>query len=181
MSKIKIVKDTNPKLRSICAPVNMPLSKVDKAIINNMLEYLKLSQDDEYAKNHNIRSGVGLAAPQIGDYRRFFVVYFSHDNVTYEYAMVNPTIVEESAKLCCLNGGEGCLSVDKDHEGLVHRHYFITINAYDAVSEKEVSLKLEGYPAIVFQHEYDHLDGKLFYDHIDKFNPFVLKQDEVKI
>ena len=60
--KLKIVKDTNPIMRKKSEPVSLPLSKEDRELIDEMLNYLKLSQDEEYASKHNIRVGVGLAA-----------------------------------------------------------------------------------------------------------------------
>jgi peptide deformylase len=57
----------------------------------------------------------------------------------------------------------------------------VTIKAYDAISEKEVTLRLSGYPAMVFQHEYDHLDGVLYYDRIDKKEPFREDPEAVRI
>ena len=63
---LKIVKDNVKSLREKCAPVEMPLSKNDEKLLLEMLDYLKKSQDDEYAEKHNIRSGVGMAAPQVG-------------------------------------------------------------------------------------------------------------------
>jgi peptide deformylase len=85
---------------------------------------------------------------------------------------VNPKIIESSIKKTALQGGEGCLSVDKNHKGLVHRNYKIKMKAYNALINEEVIITATGYLAIVLQHEYDHLDGRFFYDRIDKNNPF---------
>ena len=71
--KFKIIKDNNPKMRKKSLPVDLPLSKEDKDTLDEMLYYLKLSQDEEYLKKHHIRSGVGLAAIQIGILKRMFV------------------------------------------------------------------------------------------------------------
>ena len=73
--KLKIVKDSNPIMRKRSLPVELPLSKQDKETLDAMLEHLKLSQDEEYAKKHNIQPGVGMAAIQIGLLKRMFVVY----------------------------------------------------------------------------------------------------------
>ena len=53
--KLKIIKDSNPIMRKKSLPVELPLSKQDKDTLDAMLEYLKLSQDEEYAEKHNIR------------------------------------------------------------------------------------------------------------------------------
>lgn len=170
--KYKIIKDNNPKIRRKSVEVSLPLNKEDQATLDFMLDYLKKSQDEEYACKHNIRPGVGLASPQLGILKRMFVVYFEDNDILYEYQLVNPKIVSTSVQKCALQAGEGCLSVDKDHQGLVHRYEKIIIKAYDALSKKDVTLTLSKYPAVVFQHEYDHLDGILFYDRIDKDKPF---------
>ena len=181
MMKIKIVKDNKPSLRKTCQEVSLPLAKEEVELLNSMTEYLKLSQDEEYAKKHSIRAGVGLAAPQVGVNKRMFVIYLRDEDKIIHLELVNPKITELSVKMCSLKGGEGCLSVDSKHDGLVHRHYKIKLHAFNQVSGKEEDIVLSGYPAIVLQHEYDHLDGVLFYDRIDAFNPFRLLPNEVEI
>lgn len=169
--KLKIVKDSNPIMRKKSLPVEMPLSKEDKKTLDMMLDYLKKSQDEEYAKKHNYRPGVGMAAIQIGLLKRMFVVYYETENGPVEYQLVNPVLLETSVKRCALEAGEGCLSVDKDHQGLVHRYYKIKLKAYEAIRGEDIELTAFGYDAIVLQHEYDHLNGVLFYDHIDNLAP----------
>ena len=75
--KLKIIHDNNPMMRKVSQEVALPLSKEDKETLDNMLEYLKLSQDEEYAKKHNIQPGVGLAAIQIGLLKK--IVLFQMD------------------------------------------------------------------------------------------------------
>ena len=170
--KLKIIKDSNPIMREKSLPVEMPLSQEDKITLDNMLEYLKLSQDEEYAKKHGLRSGVGLAAIQIGLLKRMFCVYLDEgDGEVFQVEFVNPRIVESSVKKCAIQSGEGCLSVDKDVPGLVHRSYKIKIVGYDAITGENVEITASGYLAVVLQHEYDHLDGMFYYDRIDKNNP----------
>ncbi len=172
MKKLRILKDTNPSLRKKSVEVKLPLSQEDKDTLLAMNEWLRLSQDDEYAEKHNMKAGVGMAAPQVGVNKRMFVIYFQNNDGTYtNYILVNPRIIEQSAKMAALNGGEGCLSVDNPHQGLVHRHNKIKLVAYNLLSDKEETITAEGYEAIVLQHEYDHLDGILFYDRIDPFQP----------
>ena len=169
--KLKIIKDTNPIMRKKSLPVDMPLSKQDKETLDAMLEHLKLSQDEDYAKKHNIQAGVGMAAIQIGLLKRMFVIYYQRDNEVVQYQLVNPVIIETSVKKCALEAGEGCLSVPKHHEGLVHRYYKIKMKAYDALTDEDIIITAMGYDAIVLQHEYDHLDGKFYYDRINPLNP----------
>ena len=169
--KLKIVKDTNPIMRKRSLPVEMPLSKNDKDTLDAMLEYLKLSQDEEYAKKHNIQAGVGMAAIQVGILKRMFVIYYQRDDEIIQYQLVNPVIIETSVKKCALEAGEGCLSVPNHHEGLVHRYYKIKMQAYDALTGEDIIITAMGYDAIVLQHEYDHLEGKFYYDRINTLEP----------
>ena len=170
--KLKIVKDSNPIMRKRSLPVEMPLSSHDKETLDAMLEYLKLSQDEEYSKKHNIQPGVGMAAIQIGILKRMFVIYYQRDEEIIQYQLVNPQIIETSVKKCALENGEGCLSVPEAHEGLVHRYYKIKLRAFDALTNEDIIISAMGYDAVVLQHEYDHLDGKFYYDRINPQNPF---------
>ncbi|MCD8195245.1 MAG: peptide deformylase [Coprobacillus sp.] len=178
----KIIKDTNPRLRKKSEEVSLPLSKEDEDTLNFMLDYLIKSQDDKYATKHNVTPGVGLAAPQLGILKRMFAVYFTDENGNqHTHQLVNPKIVEQSVKEAAMKDGEGCLSVDKPHPGLVHRKYQIKLEAYDQYEKANITIDVSGYAAIVYQHEYDHLDGILFYDRIDKNNPDKKKDNEIII
>ena len=169
--KLKIVKDNNPIMRQKSLPVEMPLSKEDKETLDNMLEYLKLSQNEDYAAKHNIKTGIGLAAIQIGLLKRMFVVYYGEGEDLVQYQLVNPKIIEYSLRKCALKNGEGCLSVDNDHEGYAHRYYKIKMEAYDALTDQNIVITARGFDAVVLQHEYDHLDGVFYYDRISKDKP----------
>ena len=169
--KLKIVKDSNPIMRKKSQPVELPLSQEDKKTLDDMLNYLKLSQDEDYAKKHNIRAGVGIAAIQIGLLKRMFCIYYETDEGIVQYQLVNPKIIEYSVRKCALKNGEGCLSVDVDHEGLSHRYYKIKMAAFDALRNEDIIITARGFDAIVLQHEYDHLDGLFYYDRIDNNNP----------
>ena len=176
--KFKIVKDNNPIMRQKSLPVELPLSAEDKETLDTMLNYIKKSQDDEYAKKHNIRAGIGMAAIQIGILKRMFVIYYEREDEVIEYQLVNPKIIEYSFRKCALKDGEGCLSVDGEHPGYAHRYYKIKMEAYDALTNQEIIITARGFDAIVLQHEYDHLDGKFFYDHIDPKKPSQVLMNE---
>ena len=169
--KLKIIKDSNPIMRKRSLPVDLPLSKEDKELLDSMLDYLKKSQDEDYAKKHNIRAGVGMAAIQVGVLKRMFVIYYQTEQGEVSYQLVNPKITETSVRKCALEQGEGCLSVDVDHPGLVHRSYKIKIEAFDALTNQDIKISATGYDAVVLQHEYDHLNGMFYYDHIDNKAP----------
>ena len=168
---MKIIKDNNPLMRKRSLEVPLPLSDMDRKTLNEMSEYLKNSQDEEWAKRHHARTGIGLAAVQIGILKRMFCIYIPFEDGLVEYQLVNPKIIETSVRKAALEHGEGCLSVDKDHEGLVHRYYKIKIKAFNALTNKEEVISESGYVAIALQHEYDHLDGKFYYDRINENDP----------
>ena len=168
-------------LKEKCDEVALPLSKEDRDILLEMVDYIKTSQNDELAEKYNIRPGVGLAANQIGLKKRMIAVYFEDEDKIHEYALVNPKIVSYSVKLCCLDNGEGCLSVPKDVEGYVYRNYKITVKAFDAITNKEITIKARGYLSIILQHEIDHLEGKLYTDRIDSKDPYKIIEDAILI
>lgn len=172
-----IVIEGNKILRNISTKVNLPLSSDDLNCLKSMYEYVVVSAIDELVEKYGIRPGVGIAAPQVGVNKRMFAVNFTdfldENGKQYTYALINPQITYKSKEMVYLPGGEGCLSVERDTKGLVTpRHYAIKIKTaiYDFTTNKvkNITLNLEGYPAIVFQHEYDHLDGILFTDKMYK-------------
>lgn len=93
------------------------------------------------------------------------------DEEALSKVMINPRIMRHSVKQTALPDGEGCLSIDDVYEGLVPRHKRITVEYYDINGDKHTE-KFKGYSSIVVQHEMDHLNGILFYDHINEENPY---------
>ena len=180
MKVFKIVTDKK-FLSQKCKEVSLPLSKEDKETALEMIEYLRISQDEELSKKYDIRPGVGLAANQIGLDKRMIAIYFVDEDKTHEYVLVNPKIVSYSVKLCCLDSGEGCLSVPVDVEGYVYRYYKVTVKGYDAITDKDVTIKARGYLSVILQHEMDHLEGKLYTDRIDPKDPFKIIEDAILI
>lgn len=169
-------------LHEVCEEVALPVNDEDKQLLLDMIEYLKTSQNDELAEKYNIRPGVGLAANQVGVKKRMIAIYFIDENGNInQYALVNPKIVSYSVKMSCLDNGEGCLSVPKDEEGYVYRHYKVTVKGFDVLTNKEVTIKARDYLSIILQHEIDHLDGKLYTDRIDEKEPFKIIEDAIII
>ncbi|MBR4178374.1 MAG: peptide deformylase [Bacilli bacterium] len=159
-------------LREKSKEVTFPMNEEDITLLNSMIMYLRLSQDEEYAKKNNIRAGMGLSAVQLGVLKRFFVISYKRDDGTFdEYKVVNPKIVSNSEELIYVEEGEGCLSVNKYVEGIVPRYARVTIEYYDEFGNKK-SIRVREEIAVAFQHEIDHLNGILFIDRIDKKNPF---------
>jgi peptide deformylase len=181
-----IIREGNPLLREKSAEVSLPLSKEDEDILVSMIEYIDNSIDEEIAEKYGLRAAVGIAAPQIGILKKMFVIYLTDEKgVEHFYPLVNPKIISYSDEQIYLPGGEGCLSVDRDVTGLIHRARRITAKAhlYDPETRKlkEVVIKLKNYPALVFQHEYDHLFGVLFPDHVNKTNPLFVPENSVPV
>ena len=106
--------------------------------------------------------GVGIAAPQVGILRRMVAVQrFDKESEPFEF-YINPEIVERIGEKKC--GGEGCLSVP-EIRGEVERWQIIRLRYRDEqFVEREETI--EGFTAVIFQHELDHLDGKLFIDYL---------------
>ena len=145
MLKTKDILDEKDKrLHQVSAEVTFPLTDTDKKNIDLMEEYLVNSQIEEKAKKYDLRPGMGMAAVQIGVLKRYIV------------------IVQEV---------EGCLSVNRECEGIVPRYARVTVDGYDMEGNK-IKIRAREELAIAFQHEIDHLNGILFVDKIDSKNPY---------
>lgn len=176
-----IIRDGHPTLRKVAKEVELPPSSEDIEILNRIEEFLVNSQDPVISEKYGLRGGVGLAAPQIDVSKRMLAMRVEdEDNREFNYALINPKIHSHSVEKAYLTSGEGCLSVDRDIPGYVLRYARITVKAYTRNGE-EVKIRLRGLPAIVFQHELDHLNGVMFYDHIDPKRPFTLKEKAIPI
>lgn len=166
-----IIREEHETLREIAKEVTIPLSDEDKKIGEQLLEYVKNSQDEEIAEKHGLRPGVGLAAPQINVSKRIIAVHTADENdELFSHILFNPKIISHSVEKTFLPNGEGCLSIDREIPGYVPRYSRITVRATNIKGE-EIKLRLSGFNAIVCQHEIDHLNGILFFDHINKENP----------
>lgn len=177
MKQTDILTEENNILRKTSEEVKFPLDKKDKKTIDNMIKYLRLSQDEEYARKHNIRGGMGLAFVQLGILKRIFVIsYLNEDGSFTEYTVINPKVVSYSEEMIYVEEGEGCLSVINDIDGIVPRHARITVEYFDTEGKKQVARVREEI-AIAFQHEIDHLNGILYTDKIDKKNPYKNKEN----
>ena len=178
MIKMKDILDEKDKrLRQISKDVSFPLSNKDKETIEEMIEYLRNSQDEELSKQYNLRPGMGLAAIQLGIAKRYFVVVYEYDEGQFEtYVLINPKIISNSVEKIYVDMGEGCLSVNREVDGIVPRYARVTVEAYDMEGRK-IHVRAREELAIAFQHELDHLNGIIFTDHIDPKNPFKNRND----
>jgi peptide deformylase len=151
-----------PVLRKMCEAISKDYPSL-KETIANMYETMYHA------------SGVGLAAPQVGLPIRIFIVdtapFSESDDVSKEEAValknfkktfINPTILKEEGDIWGFN--EGCLSIPDVRED-VFRHDTITIEYFDEDFNKKTEV-YDGLIARVIQHEYDHIEGILFTDHL---------------
>lgn len=162
-----IIREGHPNLTKKSVDISLPVSKENKQLGLKLLKYCVISQNEKLNENYNLRPGVGISAVQINILKRIFAIHFNDlDGSLISMIVVNPKIIKKSKELIYLNGGEGCLSVDRVTTGLTPRHKSITFEAwiYDVKEDnfKFVTKTLTNYPAIVFQHEYDHLGGILY-------------------
>lgn len=160
MAILEIIQPDNPILRKKAIRVTDFGNKL-QTLIDNMHETMIDAE------------GVGLAAPQIAESRRLILVRLPDDEESQEeygddagklYVLANPKIIKSSREM--VSGVEGCLSLP-GLLGEVDRHESITITGQDRHGNP-TRLKPKGWLARVFQHEIDHLDGKLFIDIAEK-------------
>ena len=153
-----------PVLRKVAEDITPDYPEL-KTLIDNMYETLERSE------------GIGLAAPQIGLSIRLVVInldLISDDLPEYKgfvHAFINPHILEVGGEE--VNMEEGCLSLPGIHE-TVKRGDKIRVKYMDEnfVPHDEW---VEGYLARVMQHEFDHLDGKMFVDHLSMLRKQMVK------
>lgn len=153
-----------------------PVLKVEGVEIEKDYEGLKELLDNMWETMYNAQ-GVGLAAPQIGKSIRLFIVDaspFADDEeegepdpkaaglADFRKVFINPIIEEEEGEEWAFQ--EGCLSIPGIRED-VYRKEKITITYFDENFEFHEDT-FDGYAARIIQHEYDHVDGILFTDHL---------------
>jgi peptide deformylase len=167
-----ILDEKDKRLRAKNKDVTFPLSKEKQKLINDMLEHLYYSQIEEYAKKYDLRPGMGLAAPQMGVNENFFVICHEEtENNFKNYVLINPKMISHSEELIYASEGEGCLSVNREVEGIVPRYARVTFTGYD-IDGNPVKYRAREELSIAFQHELDHLNGILFVDRIDPNDPY---------
>ncbi|MBD2206048.1 peptide deformylase [Calothrix sp. FACHB-1219] len=124
-------------------------------------------------------NGVGIAAPQIAESHRLFIVA-SRPNPRYPHApemaptaMINPKIIAHSPEV--VKGWEGCLSVP-GIRGFVPRYQKITVEYTDRYGNLQTQ-ELTDFVARIFQHEYDHLEGILFVDRLESKEDMITEEE----
>lgn len=174
MSILKILTYPDPTLREISKPVEI-FDENLKKLTQDMLETMYSAK------------GIGLAAPQVGVLQRVVVIDTrptDDEGKRYKYdemaelektipqplVLINPRIIKGEGKTTF---DEGCLSVPSFYE-TVQRYNVIEVETYDLNGNKK-TFKTDGLLAICIQHELDHLEGKLFIDHLS-----FLKSNKIK-
>ena len=110
------------------------------------------------------QDGVGIAGPQVGLARRIIAVQrFDKEGEPFE---VYPNVRIESFSGDIVSGQEGCLSVPGER-GSVPRYSVVVVSYKDPLTLRTVRDTVEGFTAVIFQHETDHLDGILYTDRAD--------------
>jgi len=151
------------------------LRKVAEEIDEDYVGLEKLIDDMWQTMYHT--DGIGLAAPQIGKGIRLMVIDASPmaedfpELEGFKRVMINPIITEFGDDNC--NESEGCLSLPGIREE-VKRPTKIKIE-YENKNFDLIEEELEGFAARVVQHEYDHVEGKLFVDHLSPLKKRLLK------
>lgn len=168
----KILDEKDKRLRSISEEVKFPLSKEDKDLIQEIIDYLTISQIPEYYEKYDLRPGMGLAFIQLGIPKNIFVIVLETEPEKFEnYVIINPKLISHSEELIYVGEGEGCLSINREVKGIVPRYARIKISYQDINGNNKV-IRVREDLSVAFQHEMDHLNGILFIDKIDKNNPF---------
>jgi len=146
---------------SVLRQVALPIKDINSPEFKNIVSELKAFVIE--------KGGMGIAAPQVGISQRFFIMS-SHPNERYPYApempitaIINPEIVWKSDEM--EKGWEGCLSVPA-MRGNLPRNTSIKVSYYTEENQL-VETEFNGFLARIFQHELDHLDGKLFIDRVE--------------
>ena len=157
MNKLEVLHFPDKRLRKVAQPVE----KVDRKI-KNIIEQMFFTMYEE--------KGIGLAATQVNIHKRIIVIDVS-ENKNEKIFLINPQIISLSKDLDTME--EGCLSVPGFYES-VSRPKTIKVSSLD-IDGKQIEFEAEGLLATCIQHEIDHLNGKLFVDHIS-----ALKRDRIE-
>jgi peptide deformylase len=160
----------NPVLRQSAQPIDNPLNPALQVLIDELQKIMIQS------------AGVGIAAPQVGISQRLIIVA-SRPTLRYPTApkmpptaMLNPQLVAHTQDT--EKSWEGCLSVP-GIRGLVPRFTTVTVAYLDRTGQPQQQI-LEGFVARVFQHEYDHLHGIVFIDHVEHTTELMSEQEYLR-
>ena len=148
MAKLNIVKMGDDALRRVCRPVEQITPRI-VMLLDDMIETMRAA------------NGCGLAAPQVGILRRIAVVEVEEGEVI---ELINPKIIAYAGEQ---EEQEGCLSIPNKW-GITKRPRHVTVRA---MNRKGETFEVSGSDLLAraLCHEIDHLDGKLFIDHVVRY------------
>jgi len=158
-------------LRRISKNVPLPLSRAHDKLIDDMISTMKKAK------------GVGIAAPQVGIGMRLFIVA-PQPSIRYPKApkmkpvtMINPVLVKHSRKR--VTDWEGCLSIP-GLRARVPRYQSIEIE-FTARDGRRLRGRLSGFVARIFQHEFDHINGRVYLDRVSDTRTFMTESEFRKL
>jgi peptide deformylase len=153
----------------------LPITEIGSPILRDRANSIVRREDpsldrliEDLIATAHAANGVGIAAPQVGNSIRLFIVAsrpsprYPHAPIMEPTAMINPKIISHIQEL--ESGWEGCLSVP-GVRGLVPRYREISVEYRDRQGQM-IQQELTDFVARIFQHELDHLDGILFPDRV---------------
>ena len=150
-----VLKQKSKRVRSIDGSI--------QKLINDMVETM-----------HSIPGRIGLAAPQIGHPLRVIVIGLPEEE---DLVLVNPEIVRRRGERLV---DEGCLSLP-GYVGQVKRAESVTVKGRDR-NGKEIRIKADGLLAQALEHEIDHINGKLYIDHLESMdNLYKIEPEETQL
>lgn len=149
MAKLDILHYPDPRLRTVAKPVEVVDDEI-RRLVDDMFETMYEAP------------GIGLAATQVNVHRRVIVIDVSEDR-SDPRVFINPELLEKDG---VEQMQEGCLSVPGYYD-LVERAERIRVRALNRDGET-FELEADGLLAVCVQHEIDHLNGKLFVDHLSE-------------
>ena len=156
MSLLPILRFPDPRLKTVAAPV---------ITIDNSIRHLTR----DMAETMYEAPGIGLAATQVNVQQQIIVIDASETRDQL-LILINPTLVESDGRQIC---EEGCLSVPGIYDK-VERAEHVVVRYLD-LQGKEQTISATGLLSVCLQHEMDHLNGRVFVDHLS-----VLKQTRIK-
>ena len=159
-----------------------PLLRFQAQLVDNIQDQNIQNLIDNLIATVGQANGVGIAAPQVAESYRLFIVA-SRPNLRYPNAptmeptaMINPQILAHSSEV--VKGWEGCLSIP-EIRGYVPRYEAIEIEYTDR-NGKLQKQELNDFVARIFQHEYDHLNGIVFLDRLESTQDIITEQEYQK-
>ncbi|NEQ22804.1 MAG: peptide deformylase [Microcoleus sp. SIO2G3] len=161
------------------AQLGNPVLRQQAQIVDNIQDNRLQQLIDHLITTVLAANGVGIAAPQVSESYRLFIVA-SRPNPRYPHAplmeptaMINPRIIAHSTEV--VQGWEGCLSIP-GIRGLVPRYQAVEVE-YTSRDGQVHRQELTDFVARIFQHEHDHLDGIVFLDRVESMQDLMTEQE----